>query len=420
MSRVANTMHRFRMNWGAGGRRIETSDDHSIFVGDLAPDVTDELLLSTFNARFTSVRGAKVVIDPVTRMSKGFGFVRFGSKEEADQALQTMNGVFCSSRPMRVSVATERNKARQQLGFGMTEDEGANTTVFVGGLDPSTTEEELRARFSALGEVVSVKVPPGRGCGFVQYTTKEAAEVAILQMNGAVIGDVKVRCAWGRSAAARVASYNNYYSQQYGQYPTGYQQNYYGYNAAYGYPQYQQGAAGYGYGAYGQYAAQGTPLQAGYQQQQQQQQLLIGSHQLTFAHQQCQLQDPQRDFTKPDDIEAMNRRYASQRAYQHMPPAANTSYTPMAADVANGTAMAGSIAVTALSGKARRVEFSCFFFDFSCCNCVCVVLVGVREEGFCFLVYRLKPLELVFLARHLLGEGVMMLHELHVRRLQSL
>lgn len=57
---TANTMHRFRMNWGAGGRRIDTGDDHSIFVGDLAPDVSDELLLSTFSSRFSSVRGAKV------------------------------------------------------------------------------------------------------------------------------------------------------------------------------------------------------------------------------------------------------------------------------------------------------------------------------------------------------------------------
>lgn len=216
-------MHRFRMNWGAGGRRIETSDDHSIFVGDLAPDVTDELLLGTFSARFTSVRGAKVVMDPVTRVSKGFGFVRFGSKEEADQALQTMNGVYCSSRPMRVSVATERSKSRQQGVFGAAEEEGANTTVFVGGLDPSTTEDELRARFGALGEIVSVKVPPGRGCGFVQYTSKEAAEVAITQMNGTVVSGVKVRCAWGRSAAARAANHGGYYNQQYGQYQAGYQ-----------------------------------------------------------------------------------------------------------------------------------------------------------------------------------------------------
>ncbi|KAG3217408.1 hypothetical protein PC129_g11759 [Phytophthora cactorum] len=321
---IPNTMHRFRMNWGAGGRRIETSDDHSIFVGDLAPDVTDELLLSAFSSRFTTVRGAKVVMDPVTRMSKGFGFVRFGSKEEADQALQTMNGVYCSSRPMRVSVATERNKSRQQVGFGMGEEEGTNTTVFVGGLDPATTEDELRARFGALGEIVSVKVPPGRGCGFVQYTSKEAAEVAISQMNGTVISGVKVRCAWGRSAAARAANHGgNYYNQQYGQY--------------------QQGGA-YGYGAYGQYAQQGNQSQGGYQQQQQQQP--IGSQQAhhgNYGHQQRQQHDQQRDFTRPDDIEAMNRRFASQRAYQNIPPASNASYTPMGADVANGTAMAGSM-----------------------------------------------------------------------------
>lgn len=150
------------MNWGAGGRRIETGEDHSVFVGDLAPDVSDELLSSTFSARFASVRSAKVVIDPITRMSKGFGFVRFGIKEEAEQALQTMNGVYCSSRPMRVSVATDRNaKPRGVLGMygqgmggmGNTEEEGANTTVFVGGLEASSTEEELRAHFSSIGDV---------------------------------------------------------------------------------------------------------------------------------------------------------------------------------------------------------------------------------------------------------------------------
>lgn len=182
------------MNWGAGGRRIENGEDHSVFVGDLAPDVSDELLASTFSARFSSVRSAKVVIDPLTRMSKGFGFVRFGIKDEAEQALQTMSGVYCSSRPMRVSVATDRNaKPRGMMqgmypgpamgmgmgmgmgamgmggamgdalgsamgsamggGMGNTEEEGANTTVFVGGLEANSTEEDLRARFSVIGDV---------------------------------------------------------------------------------------------------------------------------------------------------------------------------------------------------------------------------------------------------------------------------
>ncbi|TMW67822.1 hypothetical protein Poli38472_007494 [Pythium oligandrum] len=351
---IPNTMHRFRMNWGAGGRRLETGEDHSIFVGDLAPDVTDELLLSTFAARFASVRNAKVVTDPLTRMSKGFGFVRFGAKEEADQALQTMNGVYCSSRPMRVSVATDRNAGRPRQDFGMpgmvgvVDAEGANTTVFIGGLDANTTEEDLRARFAPFGEMVSVKVPPGRGCGFVHYITRDSAEMAINQMNGALINGSKIRCAWGRSAAVRAAAAvggaapaTGYYQQypQYGQ-AAGYQ-NYYGNYGGY-YPQYQQaGYGGYGgYDAYGAAGQQQAPQQHAQQQtygQHGHQGYYGGSH--GHGHRRGHHQEP-RDFTRPDDVDGMNRRYASQRAYQHMAPVSSASYTPMSADVSSGTAMA--------------------------------------------------------------------------------
>ena len=98
-------------------------------------------------------------------------------------------------------------------------------------------------------------------------------------------------------------------------------QNFYGYNAAYSYPQYQQGGAGYGYGAYGQYALQGAQPQVDYQQQQlqqQPQQVLVGhqGHRSSYGHQQRLPQDQPLDFTQPDDTEVMNRRYASQRAYQ--------------------------------------------------------------------------------------------------------
>src|SRR5689334_7817194 len=102
-------------------------------------------MLSTLNVQ--------VVTDPVTRMSKGFGFVRFGAREEADQALQTMNGVYCSSRPMRVSVATDRNAGRPrvevgiQQAFNAMDFESGNSTVFIGGLEATITEEELRSRF---------------------------------------------------------------------------------------------------------------------------------------------------------------------------------------------------------------------------------------------------------------------------------
>ncbi|CAH8386713.1 unnamed protein product [Eruca vesicaria subsp. sativa] len=40
--------------------------------------------------------------------------------------------------------------------------------IFVGGIDPDVTEEDLREPFTQFGKVVSVKIPVGKGCGFVQ------------------------------------------------------------------------------------------------------------------------------------------------------------------------------------------------------------------------------------------------------------
>lgn len=52
---------------------------------------------------------------------------------------------------------------------------GANQNclqIFVGGLDPNITEDELKQIFAQFGELAYVKIPPGRGCGFVQYVAR--------------------------------------------------------------------------------------------------------------------------------------------------------------------------------------------------------------------------------------------------------
>ncbi|PNY25867.1 RNA-binding protein, partial [Tolypocladium capitatum] len=64
-----------------------------------------------------------------------------------------------------------------------------NTTVFVGGLSGYVTEDELRSFFQGFGEITYVKIPPGKGCGFVQFVHRHAAEMAINQMQGYPIGN---------------------------------------------------------------------------------------------------------------------------------------------------------------------------------------------------------------------------------------
>ncbi|KAF6141975.1 hypothetical protein GIB67_037943, partial [Kingdonia uniflora] len=95
-------------------RDFDAGYGHSIFIGNLAPDVTDCLLKETFRAKYLSTGAAKVVVNPQTRQSKGFGFVKFMSEVERDRAMSEMNGVFCSSRPMRISSAVRKGAGVQQ------------------------------------------------------------------------------------------------------------------------------------------------------------------------------------------------------------------------------------------------------------------------------------------------------------------
>ncbi|KAG0492896.1 hypothetical protein HPP92_006294 [Vanilla planifolia] len=252
---MPGTEQPFRLNWAlAGEKRGDDANDYTIFVGDLAPDVTDYMLQETFRGQYSSVKGAKVVIDRVTGRSKCYGFVKFGDANEQARAMTEMNGVLCSTRPMRIGPAANKkslgiqNQAPPQSADGsQSENDPNNTTIFVGGLDQSVTEDALRQLFSSYGEVIHVKVPIGKRCGFVQFAKRACAEEALLMLQGTVLGGQSVRLSWGRSPSSKQpqqdssALAGNYYA--YGQ---GYE--------SYGYPQTAQDPNMYAYGSYAGYA----------------------------------------------------------------------------------------------------------------------------------------------------------------------
>ncbi|CAF1705108.1 BnaC03g40810D [Brassica napus] len=218
---MPNSEQLFRLNWASFStgekRAVENGPELSIFVGDLSPDVTDTLLQELFVERYPSVKSAKVVIDSNTGRSKGYGFVRFGDESERSRALTEMNGAYCSNRQMRVGVATPKRAVANHhpsqavivagghgangfMAHGSQSDgESNNSTIFVGGIDPDVTEEDLRQPFTQFGEVVSVKIPVGKGCGFVQLDNRKSADDAIQSLNGTVIGKNTVRLSWGRT-----------------------------------------------------------------------------------------------------------------------------------------------------------------------------------------------------------------------------
>ncbi|KAJ8761875.1 hypothetical protein K2173_005586 [Erythroxylum novogranatense] len=263
---MPNGEQNFRLNWASfsGGEKRDNTPDYTIFVGDLAADVTDYMLQETFRAHYPSVKGAKVVIDRLTGRTKSYGFVRFADESEQLRAMTEMNGAFCSTRPMRIGLATNK-KADQQYPKASypnpqtpTEGDPNNTTIFVGNLDSNVIDDHLRELFGQYGQLLHVKIPAGKRCGFVQFADRSCAEEALRNLNGTQLNGQNIRLSWGRSPSNKQPR------------PDANQ-----WNGGGGYYGYAQGYENYGYGAPAapqdpnMYYGGGYPSYGNYQQQQQ-------------------------------------------------------------------------------------------------------------------------------------------------------
>ncbi|KAF9591419.1 hypothetical protein IFM89_004117 [Coptis chinensis] len=174
----------FRLNWasfGIGERCPDVGPEHSIFVGDLASDVTDYLLQKTFRAQHPSVRCAKVVTNPNTGRSKGYGFVKFSDEMERNRAMSEMNGVYCSKRANRAP--------KKALGFQ----------------EPLSCTESLCLRDPVYPTPAfnTAVVQPFPAIDNDITNTTAIKEVAIQRLNGTMIGQQTVRLSWGRSMTAK-------------------------------------------------------------------------------------------------------------------------------------------------------------------------------------------------------------------------
>ena len=58
------------------------------------------------------------------------------------------------------------------------------TKLYVGNLNYRTTDDKLKELFAQFGEVSSVNIIQGRGFGFVEMSTSEAAQEAKAKLNG--------------------------------------------------------------------------------------------------------------------------------------------------------------------------------------------------------------------------------------------
>ncbi|KAK1683129.1 hypothetical protein QYE76_043977 [Lolium multiflorum] len=84
---------------------------HKLFIGGLSQFATEDSLSEAF-ARYGQVLEATIVTDKMTSRSKGFGFVKFASEEEANKAREDMNGKVLNGRVIYVDIAkTKQDRA---------------------------------------------------------------------------------------------------------------------------------------------------------------------------------------------------------------------------------------------------------------------------------------------------------------------
>jgi len=265
-----------RVNWAYQGQQSkeDTTGHFHVFVGDLSPEVNDQVLQKAFSA-FPSMSDARVMWDPASGKSRGYGFLSFRDKTDAEQAIATMNGEWLGSRAIRVNWANQKTQGgapggmpmigRPPGGFGgapapmnfgggplsyetvVQQTSPYNSTVYVGNLVPYCTQADLIPLFQSIGYVSEIRMQADRGFAFVKLDTHENAAMAIVQLQGQAVHGRPIKCSWGKDRASEGGAQPGGPTT-----PVG----------GYGMPMYgmQQAGAygGYGFGGYGGFPNAGT------------------------------------------------------------------------------------------------------------------------------------------------------------------
>ena len=80
---------------------------NKVFVGGLAWSATEEEFADHFST-VGSVVESRIIKDRETGRSRGFGFITFATAEEAQKAIEELNGSEFMGREIRVSLAEEK------------------------------------------------------------------------------------------------------------------------------------------------------------------------------------------------------------------------------------------------------------------------------------------------------------------------
>ncbi|GAA5897601.1 uncharacterized protein JCM6883_006751 [Sporobolomyces salmoneus] len=213
-----------KCNWAyqnTNQTKEDLTNHFHLFVGDLSPEVNDQVLTKAFQV-FGSLSDCRVMWDMNTGKSRGYGFLAFRDRTDAEQAIAAMNGEYLGSRAIRCNWANQKNNgaapeaggSRGGMSGGMSGGQGGpggsyesvvsqasafNTTIYVGNLVPFVTQADLIPLFQGFGYIVEIRMQPDRGFAFIKLDSHDNAANAIVNLQGTMVHGRGLKCSWGKS-----------------------------------------------------------------------------------------------------------------------------------------------------------------------------------------------------------------------------
>ncbi|XP_057456301.1 flowering time control protein FPA [Lotus japonicus] len=164
-----------------GGEDSSVSPSNNLWVGNLAPDVTDSDLMDLF-AQY----GA---LDSVTcYTSRSYAFVFFKRVDDAKAAKNALQGFSLRGVSLKIEFAFPAKPCKQ---------------LWVGGISPAVTREDLEAEFHKFGKLEDFKFFRDRNTACVEFFNLDDATQAMKIMNGKRIGGEQIRVDFLRSNSTK-------------------------------------------------------------------------------------------------------------------------------------------------------------------------------------------------------------------------
>merc|ERR1719245_796864 len=165
---------------GGSGEPDDEKNKTNLIVNYLPQTMTQEEIRSLFSS-IGEVESCKLIRDKVTAgQSLGYGFVNYHRADDANKAIQTLNGLRLQNKTIKVSYARPSSEAIK----------GAN--LYVSGLPKHMTQPDLERIFSSCGNIITSRIlcdnitGLSKGVGFIRFDQRIEAERAIQKLNGTV------------------------------------------------------------------------------------------------------------------------------------------------------------------------------------------------------------------------------------------